>query len=248
MPKARAKDTPEGPHRFTERDFEPYALAIGQFCLAWNDLHERLGILFLLLCSAKRLKPGRGNKSRMNATVDEYNSLSVHAGVWSSAHYDRPKRDMLRAVVERVWVTQKFPELTEGIQELLKHATSLEDTRNIIVHTPFHWGPPYVDDQPPGPLGVRPNVFLGNQRAHRFSKISFTKKILDEIKWAHDAVLVLRDYAASLESVLTGDVDTWPGKPRLPNRGHGQEAKSQRADARPPPPPRSSKELPQSGG
>ncbi len=239
MAKVRAKDISEGNHRFTERAFKPYAMAIGQFCLAWNDLHERLGILFLLLCSARRLKPGRTSKARMNATVDEANSFSVHAEVWSSAHYDRPKRDMLRAVAETVWVAEEFPQLAEGIQELLKLSTNLEDTRNNIVHTPFQWGAPYVDDQPPGRPGVRPNIFLGNQKAHRLSKISFTKKILDEIKWAHDAVLILRDYAASLEAVLTGDVDTWPDKPRLPNRGHGQEAKSQRDNARPPPPPRS---------
>jgi len=64
MAKVRAKDVADGYHRFTERDFEPYALAIGQFCLAWNDLHERLGIIFVALCAATRNQP-RGSKARM---------------------------------------------------------------------------------------------------------------------------------------------------------------------------------------
>jgi hypothetical protein len=81
---------------------------------------------------------------------------------------------------------------------------------------------------------------LGNKRAQRLSKISFTKTILDEINWSRDAVLALRDHALLIESALfSGEASAWPGKLRLPNRGHGQEAKSQ-SGAKPPPPPRSS--------
>jgi hypothetical protein len=236
MAEVRAKDMPEGSHRFTERAFKPYAVAIGQFCLAWNDLHERLGILFLALCSARRLRPGRASKSRMNATVDEANSFSVHAAVWHSGHYDRPKRDMLRAAVETVWVADEHPKMAEGLRDLLNRTDELENTRNTIVHTPFQWGPPYFEDQPRGRPGVRPNLFLGNKRAQKLSELSFKKKILDEIKWAYAAALALRDYAASLEAVMTGDVKTWPDKLRLPNRGQVREAKSRSGAKRPPPP------------
>jgi hypothetical protein len=105
MAKVRAKDIAEGRHQFTEREFEPYALAIGQFCLARNVLHERLGELFILFCTARRAQP-RGSKARMDATVDEENSLAVHAAIWHSGHYDRSKRDMLRALIERLQVTK----------------------------------------------------------------------------------------------------------------------------------------------
>jgi hypothetical protein len=177
----------------------------------------------------------------MDATVDNSNSMSVHAAIWHSAHYDRPKRDMLRAAVERTWLVKVFPQLAKGMEDLLSRATNLEDTRNTVVHTPFQWGPPYIDEQPLGRIGVRPNVFLGHTRAQRLSKTSFTKKILDEIKWAHEATLALRDYAASIEAALvSGEANAWPSKLQLPNRGHGQAAKSQRTVARPPPPPQSS--------
>jgi hypothetical protein len=239
MPKARAKDTPEGPHRFTERDFEPYALAIGQFCLAWNDLHERLGMLFSLLCAGKHSQPRRWTKATVGKYSRYINSFSVHAAIWHSGHYDRPKRDMLRALIGGLQETS-FPKLAEGILELLNHTDTLENTRNRIVHTPFQWAPPYVFEQPPGPMGVRPNVFLGNKRARELSKLSFQKNILDEIKLAHATALALRDHAVLTESALSsGDASAWPGKLQLPNRGHGQEAKSQ-SGAKPPRPPQSS--------
>jgi hypothetical protein len=243
MPKARAKDIPEGPHRFTEREFEPYSLAIGQFCLAWNDLHERLGMLFSMLCAGKHYQSRRWTKATVGNYSRYINSFSVHAAIWHSGHYDRPKRDMLRAAVENVRLVEKFPKLEESIRDLLKHATTLEDTRNIVVHTPLQWGPPYMEDQPRARPGVRPNLFLGNQKAQRLSKISFTKKILDEISWAHAAVLACRDHAVSIEAALvSGDASAWPGKLQLPNRGHGQAAKSQRVAAPLPPPPRSSRQ------
>jgi hypothetical protein len=82
---------------------------------------------------------------------------------------------------------------------------------------------------------------LGNKRAQRLSKISFTKAILDEISQSRDAVLALRDYALLIESAfVSGKANAWPGKLRLPNRGHGQGAKHQ-SGAKSPPPPQSSR-------
>jgi hypothetical protein len=236
MAKERAKDIPQGLHRFTEREFEPYALAIGQFCLAWNDLHERLGVVFSTLCAGKHYQAQRWTKATVRNFSRYINSFSIHAAIWHSGHYDRPKRDMLRAAIANSRLTEKFLRLTEDVGDLLNHADSLEDMRNTVVHTPFQWAGSYTQEQPDGRRAVRPNLFLGNKRAQRLSKISFTKAILDEISQSRDAVLALRDYALLIESALvSGKASAWPGKLRLPNRGHGQGAKHQ-SGAKPPPP------------
>jgi hypothetical protein len=241
MAKVRAKDVEYAHHRFTEREFEPYALAIGQFCLAWNDLHERLGIIFSLLCAGKYYEARRWTKATVGKYARHMNSFSVHAAIWHSGHYDRPKRDMLRAAIENSRLYEKLPRLAEDIGDLVSRTDSLEDMRNTVIHTPFQWTGSYIQEQPEGRIGVRPNLFLGNKRAKRLSKISFTKAILDEINWSRDAVLALRDYALLVEAVLfSGKASAWPGKLQLPNRGHGQAAKSQ-SDAKPPPPPRPSR-------
>jgi hypothetical protein len=67
-------------HRFTEPGYARYATAIGQLCLAWNDLHEKLGMLFL---------------AAMGAT-----NAPKLAKVWHSSNFDRPKRLMLSACIE----------------------------------------------------------------------------------------------------------------------------------------------------
>src|SRR5579862_6821487 len=74
-------------HSFTEKEFAPYATAIGQLLLAWNDLHERLSSLFVMAL-------GAGWVSRPLA-------------VWHSTRADHSKRQMLRAALAELSDSEK---------------------------------------------------------------------------------------------------------------------------------------------
>ena len=45
---------------FAGRNYEPYALAIGQLTLAWNDLHEDLALLFCESARERQSLSGNG--------------------------------------------------------------------------------------------------------------------------------------------------------------------------------------------
>jgi hypothetical protein len=186
MKRVGSKESQRDYDQFTDRVYRPYALAIGQFCLAWNDLHERLGIIFVLLCVTKRatsFRIKRVTSKTLAAMHYQANSMSVHAAIWNSAHYDRPKRDMLKGLLENISPDLINPGLLRDMQSLNTEVGKLEELRNSAVHTPFLWGPPYSGEQSGSRKGVRPNLFLGHSRAKKLSQLSFKKKIIDELQW-----------------------------------------------------------------
>lgn len=188
--------------RFTEKKFLPYATAIGQVALAWNDLHEVLSELFCTLYGGSWIaKP---------------------LAIWHSAKFDRPKRDMLRGMLVH-WTNeekQRRPKAQADITWLLDRATELEEARNNAVHSPLLLiaGGGIVEAARARGLQV-PDVIshtlYNNPRALRMA----LKDLLFEFRWCRAAVLVLRDYASRLDHALTHDGAPWPGRPKLPNRG-----------------------------
>jgi hypothetical protein len=52
--------------RFESRQFKPYATAIGQFVLAWNDLHETLALLYWTLLGFNDKVLDRWNEARFD--------------------------------------------------------------------------------------------------------------------------------------------------------------------------------------
>jgi hypothetical protein len=105
--------------RFTEAHFQPYVKAIGQLLLAWNDLHERLGNLFVMAMGA--------------GWVDR------PLAVWHSSVRDLAKRQMLKAAVSHLTDSEveHWPKLVEEILWILKVANSLEGLRDDSAHTPL---------------------------------------------------------------------------------------------------------------
>jgi hypothetical protein len=110
--------------RFQSKKFRPYALAIGQMNLAWNDLHEEIGLLFqkMMLDSPTHVSaPGR---------------LRMAWGIISS---DRQKRLLVEKLAD--WMSQErreqLPALAEDLKFLTKRAQSLEDKRNDVIHAPI---------------------------------------------------------------------------------------------------------------
>ena len=84
--------------RFTEKQMLPYVIAIGQLTLAWNDLHEKLGMLF---CVAM----GGGWAHRW-------------AALWNAASFDRPKRKLLEAAITTMTpaATSPYPRLQSDVR------------------------------------------------------------------------------------------------------------------------------------
>jgi len=202
--------------RFTEKIFKPYVSAIGELALAWNDLHEKLGILFIGHFSPHRLA----------------------SALWNSQQFDRPRRSMLKVVIENLpELTQSdYPRLRDDVLWLLGEVDKLEDARNTAIHSPLLLK---VDDSRLavgnitvnlGVPSVVPNLWLKNSRAMKLEQ----KDLLTEFRWCRDASMVLRDYALMLEYATMPEECPWPDRPSLPNRGQ----KRTRRSRRPPSPPK----------
>src|ERR1700731_3933138 len=98
--------------RFTEKYWAPYALAIGQASLAWNAFHESLASIFVLLLD------------RQLEEHEEEDRDPRPIAVWRSAKFDRPKRQMLRAVIEteRKDILEAFPHFAADLTWVLDQA------------------------------------------------------------------------------------------------------------------------------
>ena len=166
------------------------------------------------------------------------------AGIWSSAAYDRPKRAMLKALMNPIIAADfhQFPKLVADVSWILGEADKIEEIRNNAVHAPLIW----IGDHPAiAALAaelespVIPNVILGNKRALLVSRPGMRGGPIKEYRWGKDASLVLRDFTVTIGVAMTVEGAPWPDRPQLPNRGDSQGAKY-RPRPKPPRPPRSS--------
>jgi hypothetical protein len=185
-------------HRFTESVFQPYTLAIGQLNLAWNDLHEKLALLFWTVM-------GGG-----------FSDLAM--GLWHSVTLDRPKRELLRAAVNAKTEHERYdyPKMIDEIFWLLDKAEALEQDRNNSIHSPLFYGGT-LSDWIHGNVGVIPDTMLGNKRAKNLAK-KVDAGLLEEFRRCRDTALILRDYAYVLKDALSlsGQSRAWPKRPSLP--------------------------------
>ncbi len=196
-------------------EWTPYVRALGQFALTWNDLHERLGVIFWSITESEM-------------------ALSI----WQSSNQDRAKRKMLEAIVPDISLAWRrdFPKLIPDLKWLLHEVTSFEESRNDAVHAPL-WNFPDAPNSPV-PAGVRAADFLGNKRAKNLA----SKEILQEYRWCRDTAFTLRDFAMELELALDFPKRPWPDKPKLPNRGQKKahqprQARTKSRALQPPPSP-----------
>jgi hypothetical protein len=195
VPKKQPKGWRYKGDRFTERRFLPYATAIGQVALAWNDLHEAFAMLFCTALGGGWIDP--------------------LFKVWNSLNGDRAKRDMLRvallALREEHRVT--FPTLRDDLDWLWARANEVATARNNAIHSPLFLtrgalsqaareaGVPVPD--------VLPQIITGNKNALRLELAD----LLDEFRWCRKATLVLRDYTRRIDRALsTGR--SWPDRPK----------------------------------
>ena len=189
--------------QFTEEYFAPYAAAIGQLLLAWNDLHERLGTLF--------------------ATLLGEDSIGRSLILWHSVRNDIGKRRLLRATLGTLSEEErsKRPQLVEEAEWILDRADKLEGMRDDSAHTPllfttldFLSTPDVLSVPDILESRVTPHAGFHNPRALRMTE----KDLLIEYEYARGRMTTLRDYVIAIDAAWSNAPLPWPGRPHLPER------------------------------
>jgi hypothetical protein len=206
-------------HRFNEPHFKPYAVAIGELILAWNDLHERLATLFA--------------QAMVGAKVKQ--SLSV----WHKTRADMAKRGLLKAAIKNLSESELKgrPNVVEEIGWILEVADALEGPRDDSAHGPLYASPLSIFDMDNVLLSrnifdlkVAPNTAFGNPRALRLSKDA--PNLLRDFRYAKRRILILRDYVIAIDTAWQNAHSPWPDRPDLPDRNsirtHKGSAKRQK--------------------
>jgi len=175
---------------YTHAAFRPYALALGQLALAWNGLHETLGVLF---CSVM----GGGIANQFLA-------------VWHALKADRAQRDILLAAARTNIRGPQPVKFIKDIEWVCKQADALEDKRNDALHSPL-WG--YKRG---AHTTILPMAGFGHVRA---TKLFEKKDLIKEFRWCRDSAIILRDFAEAIDWALADYNRLWPERPSLPNRG-----------------------------
>lgn len=193
-------------NKFTEPHFNPYTRSIGELLLAWNDLHERLAVLFVLSMGLEH--------------------LAQSSALWHEMRSDAGKRLLLDVAINNMGAKQigEHKTLVSDINWILKQAKQLEGYRDDAAHTPFDYIRPVewrelfralVGEDPPDPAVV-PNTSFANPRALRLKKNK--PEMLIEYRYARERILVLRDYALAIEQAWGIGPLPWPDRPDLPER------------------------------
>ena len=111
--------------QFTKAKFRPYTKAIGEFALAWNDLHEVLGDLFVQAIAGEEM-PSKPHQFQAR-------------GLWGCVTSDRQKRVLLDGAINLIGAKRhdEWPRIADDVIWLLAHANKLEDRRNNVIHAPL---------------------------------------------------------------------------------------------------------------
>lgn len=210
--------------RYTEAIYEPYALAIGQVALAWNDLCNMLAGIFW--------------------TVLGGGFPDVPLAAWNALRADRTQRDMLRPAVAAFFnggtgaaTLQKYPTAKADFDWLLVEVGKLEDARNNAIHAPL------AAIRGEENARVVPNTLMGHPRARRLDQLPNSDAVLAEFRRCRDTANCLRDYGWRMDLVLCRGKGTWPERPVLPIAHQPRKGRPRRNNPIGlPPPPSSSPE------
>jgi hypothetical protein len=122
--------------RYTARKYRPYALAIGEATLSWNDLHEELGMLFW--------------------TVSGGGFGKLPLGIWHSITNDGAKRNILVAAA-RASLNQSVEREKKAFEEvewIVHKVDKLARYRNTAIHAPLSSTPTTRDVFPQAGFGT----------------------------------------------------------------------------------------------
>jgi len=186
--------------RYSKPEFAPYAMALGQFAFAWNDLLHYMSTLFSVVTLERAPQVG-----------DAVNHVPTH--IWHAIKSDRSQRDMLLAAIQHSKLSVDN-NLAEDGKWLCDRVASLEDRRNDILHSPFI----LVQSQ------VVPNTFWKNPRAQKLAK---AENLLEEIRSAGNTAVGLADFSSRLVTSLLNSRTPWPERPIEQPRRHKPKAKTE---------------------
>jgi len=198
---------------FTDNAFRPYAVALGQFALAWNDLHLTLGMLFCTVMGGGFSNPA--------------------LAIWNELKADRAQRDILMSAAKAFTLNGGSEKLSQEITWICQRADAIEGSRNDALHSPL-WGVRTAA----GSVDVQPVTGLGHIRAKKL----LGKNLLAEFRWGRDSATVLRDYATRLDFEFCRCLPL-SDRPPMPIRADtsGKKPPRQAHKAKHPTPPRSSR-------
>jgi hypothetical protein len=188
-------------HEFTEKEFEPHVKAIGQLLLAWNDLHEKLALLFVFAL-------GGGFINRP-------------AALWNAVRNDMGKRQLLAAVIDEIPNNEigERTKLRSEIKWIVTKTNELEGFRDDAAHTPLGYSYPLSEGPLSSLLSMASGIFaeslMGNKRAQRVNRERMD--LLAEFEWARQRIIILRDYAMAIDLAWGNEQLPWPDRPKLPN-------------------------------
>jgi head-tail adaptor len=192
---------------YTPTQIRPYATAIGQFSLAWNDLHEAYGFLFF--AAATSYHP------------DDVMQWMQMQAIWGCITNERQKREMLQAATERIAATNKFwREFRTDIPWVVRCGDSLEDQRNNVLHAPLHHlVHDYMVRAPNTSKGdIVPAITMLNKRALKLHEatVAQAKKLLPEIRKYHAYSQQLTGFILAMHDAWQYGPPSWPERPTLP--------------------------------
>lgn len=190
---------------YTPAQIRPYAEAIGSFSIAFNDLHESLGLLFAMA----------GNSHNPTDTM-QYMQMQA---IWGCADSERTKRLMLQASVDRLAPQFKYwREVKTDVPWIIKSANSLETQRNNVLHAPLHdqaysyfaW----MRNQAKGEIS--PATTMLNRRALLLQEAVGPKPLLGEIRKYRAYARGLTGFVLDVFHAWQFAPPTWPRRPKLP--------------------------------
>jgi hypothetical protein len=172
--------------RYTARKFRPYALAIGEAALSWNDLHEQLAMLFWTVSGG-----GYGN---------------YFLGIWHAIRNDGAKRSILleAAKISLDTSIDRDKKAYGEVKWILDRIHELASDRNTAIHAPL--------TSTPTTSSVFPHSWPGNRLAQRLDGYD----VLAEYRRLRDTAIMLRDYCGRLGNALAREHPSWPDRPKLP--------------------------------
>lgn len=203
--------------RFQSAKFRPYALAIGQMNLAWNEFHQALGTLFMLIVAEISPTDDEMAKTRGRLLL----RLQI---MWGHMSNDRQKRLLIEELAE--WLGRErhaaYPTLCDDLQFLARRGHSLEDKRNNVIHAPFD---EMINALAGGLARIPYGEIVAAALNARGRKLEGPAKragpqLLAAIRHYRDYAVALTHYAREIRDAFNarerGRRRAWPRRPLLP--------------------------------
>jgi hypothetical protein len=179
---------------------------LGKLVIAWNRLHETLGLLFAEIIKAER--------------------QDASLAAWHSLDSDAAQRKMLRAATEVAFPLKrlerlKAPSAKKDVLAVVSEAEKLRDARNNAIHAPYAV-------TTAGRSEVGANFHFGHRRGIQLTKTLRGADLRSELKHYAATADAIAKQANRLTNALHRNGRQWPHKFPLPLRERVKSRKGNR--------------------